>query len=234
MRKFVLCLVLTFLIANPVNACIGAKQAAMGWAGVASSDDAAAAYWNPSKIPFSNNQVSLDVFYGTYPNKPRLWYTSESFSNNNLGITHGVNVKREYLMISYAFALSKEIAFSAGTSFDFIDREYQGNALILSGTYQRNRLTIACLAQDMNIRPSLAITTNDIIICLEIYDALNYYDFLHVRVGGELNMGLFKFRAGYNSEDRHLTYGFGIKIAKYTVDFAHLKEIYGVSINYTL
>jgi len=84
MRKFVLCLVLVLTFASPAAACIGARQAAMGWCGVASSDDAAAAYWNPSKIPFSNNQVSLDVFYGTYPNKPRLWYTSESFSNNNL------------------------------------------------------------------------------------------------------------------------------------------------------
>jgi len=50
MRKFVLCLVMVLTFASPAAACIGARQAAMGWCGVAISDDATASYWNPAAL----------------------------------------------------------------------------------------------------------------------------------------------------------------------------------------
>jgi len=232
MRKFVLCLVMVLTFASPAAACIGARQAAMGWCGVAIANDASVAYWNPSRIPFLDSQASLDVFISTYYNAPRLWYTSQSFINGkNIGVTHGVSLNREYFMFSYAYALSDRFALSTGLSFDFNSREYQGNGLLLSGTYQGDKFTFACLAQDMNIRPSVAITTSLLGICFEVYDMLNHYGFQHVRVGGQFILGPIFISSGYNTKEQYATFGVGININEYTVCLSALNDIYGLSIN---
>jgi hypothetical protein len=239
MRKFVLCFVLLFMLASPSYACIGARQAAMGWAGVACSDDATVAYWNPALIPFTKSGVSFDTFCSVIPNcNPRILFTSQSFIGNHIGITHTVNQTREYYMISYAQQVFDDFSLSVGVSIDFKYGQYQGYSLIFSGVCKHDWLTLAVLAQDTNIRPSVAIATGHIIVCLEVYDAANLYERRHLRLGSEVNFSQLAIRVGYTTreglnETSGFSYGLGVNISDLKIDFTKFKEdLYGVSVRY--
>ena len=242
MRKFVLCLVMVLTFASPAAACIGARAASMGYANVAGVNDATAAYWNPSLIPFLEPQVSFDTFCIVLPVpgwEPVLHYTSQSVITGSFGIVHNTNQTREYYMISYAHKLSDTLSLSAGISLDFRYNRYQGYGLVLSGTYRNDWLTLAVLAQDTNIRPSVAIGTDHILVCAEIYDAFDEYFVRHLRIGAELKYKWITAKVGYNGRDdgfnetEGYSIGLGIALNSFVIDLARFKDdTYGASFTY--
>ena len=62
-RHTVICVLLLTLFASPASACIGARHAAMGWCGVAISDDATASYWNPAALVWARDGFVYDSIY---------------------------------------------------------------------------------------------------------------------------------------------------------------------------
>jgi hypothetical protein len=228
MRKIIITILFILCLACPALGCIGARSTGMGWAQVAIVDDATMAYWNPSKL--ANNE-SLGFVFG---NEGYERYY-EAVIYRNFGLMHHIKNNRleEYFFLSYGIKISNIFSLGIGIGQynktilvpyydDKIDRSLM---LSLSAGFDFQRLQLGLLVQDVNLRPSVAYKTDSLIICLEGYDILNYYDFRHYRAGLEYKLFFIKLRSGihtYPGCSLVKSFGIGIEpIKNVSIDYAY-------------
>ena len=221
MRKFVVCLALLLLVTSPASACIGARQAAMGWCGVAISDDATASYWNPAAIVWAKDGVMYD----------NIWdRTVLAGKYNNFGFHYVDEWDKWYCQIGYGHQLNQNLAvgFNVGwAEYNNCYPPYNGPTADVSYLYRVNGFSFGVLSQSLgNIRPEIAYSTEFVTLSAGIYDLLNVYSSRDFHVGVEIRpFPILALRGGYNSYYEDLTYGVAIKTSFLTLDYVRIEEV---------
>lgn len=227
MRKFVICLVMLLLVSSPASACIGARQAAMGWAGVAISDDATASYWNPAAMVWAKDGVMYDNF---------LDRTAVAAKVGNVGLHYVKEWDKAYCAIGYGHQLSNNTSIGVNVGLANYGNSRDELFTDVSYIHHVGELTFGVLAQNFsNIRPEIAYTSNFLTVTAGFYDLFdvckNYNDdgasVRDFHSGVELRpVSFLALRSGYNSDYENLIYGAGIKLSFLSIDFVHMEEDY--------
>jgi hypothetical protein len=219
LRKFVICLVMLLLIASPANACIGARQAAMGWCGVAISDDATASYWNPAALVWAKDGFMYGSIWGS---------TDLAAKYGSFGFHYVDQWNKWYWQIGYGHQLNKNLAvgFNVGwAGYNNCYPPYNGPSADVSCLYRVEGFSFGVLAQNLvNIRPEIAYSTEFITLSAGIYDLLNVYSLRYFHVGVEIcPFPILALRGGYNSDYEDLIYGAALKASFLTLSFVHIE-----------
>ena len=226
MSKFVVCLVMLLLVTSPASACIGARQAAMGWCGVAISDDATCSYWNPAALVWAKD----GFMYGS------IWGSTELAAKyGSFGFHYVDQWDKWYWCISYGHQLDTDTAI--GFNVGWLNYAYGHHypSLDIAYLHKHNNFTFGVLAQNLgNIRPEIAYSTDYITISVGLYDLFDickhYNDdgisLRDLHAGIELRpVSFLALRGGYNSDYEDLIYGVAIKTSFLTLDFVHIEEV---------
>jgi hypothetical protein len=234
MRKFALCLVMLLMVASPASACIGARQAAMGWCGVAISDDATCSYWNPAALVWAKD----GVLWENISHK-----TVFAIKEDNCGFHYVDAWDKTYFAFSYAvpFVHSSSFGINIGVmeqdylTSDWMECFYRdGKRLSLDLSYFIKYGSISCglLAQDLgNIRPGLSYSNNFLVAAVEYYDMFDVLDMRCWRFGIELNpVSPLSLRFGYNEDDGN-SYGIGFEVSFGKFDVVLYRENFYYSIS---
>jgi hypothetical protein len=217
MKKVLISVVLIFMLSSPSLGCIGARQAAMGWAGVAISDDATVSYWNPANI------WAKDGFY--WENFGER--TALAIKQSNYGFHYVDEWDKTYWRLSYGNKTSNNSAFGISVGWEEYHgyfSDYKGPSADISYIYKKDHFTYAILAQNIgNIRPTIAYQNNFITITTSIYDIFNLCPLRHFQTGIEVTpIPFISFRGGYNGFYEIFTYGIGVKTSFMSLDLVHL------------
>jgi hypothetical protein len=228
MRKFVVCLVMLLLVASPAAACIGARQAAMGWAGVAISDDATASYWNPAALVWAKD----GVFYDNISNR-----TAIAAKYQHYGFFLVDEWDKSYCLLSHGIQLTENSAFGFNIGWEHHTAgfcSYNGPSADLSYVWAKDGVTIAVLAQNFgNIRPALAYSNQCIVITASAYDLLNLCQLRHFQTGIEIvPVSFLAVRGGYNSLYDGFAYGVGLNASLVSLDFVSILNKISFSITF--
>ena len=223
MRKFVICLVMLLLVASPASACIGARQAAMGWAGVAISDDATASYWNPAAMVWAKDGVMYDNIY----DRTAIAATYDRFG---LCYVDDWDKTYSYFAVSHKLSESEAVGISVGT-FDAkptsLRSDYHGPTLSASYLAKSGHFRYGLLLHNgLSVRPGIAYITKLLTVSVEVYDLFSAFWTSHYRVGIEINpLSFLALRAGFNQYDNASYYGVGLISPYCSLDF--VKTPYG-------
>lgn len=220
MRKFVICLVMLLLVASPASACIGARQAAMGWAGVAISDDATCSYWNPAALVWARDGVMYDSI---------LDRTAIAIKHDCYGFHLSNEWDKFYCLVSYGKQLTNNSAFGFNVGWEEDNTyysSYKGPAADLSYVWSKDNLTLAVLAQNIgNIRPAIAYKNDFAVITANVYDMLDLCQLRHFQIGMEITpIPYFALRAGYNQYYGSFVYGIGFNADFLSLDIVWLDD----------
>lgn len=242
MKRVMLALVMLMLVASPASACIGARQAAMGWAGVAISDDATCSYWNPAATVWAKD----GAFYSSADNE-----TAIAIKYDKYGF-HFVDEGRKYFSLSYSHQLSEYQAIGLGLGWQFpapvfyddfnddgfkLERisgtegseDYNGPEIDFSYFAKRGGLQYGVLCQGANVRPAIAVVGDYVTLSGCIYDLLDYFGVRHIRAGIEIApFPSFSVapsvRCGYNGYDEAVVCGVGLQVLFISFDFANINN----------
>lgn len=220
MKRSIIYLVLLICVSTPANACIGARQAAMGWSGVAIADDATCSYWNPAAIVWAKDGFMYESIWGS---------TDLAAKYGSFGF-HYVNERDKwYYLVSYGKQLTNNSAFGFNVGWEEVNTyysSYKGPAADLSFVWSKDNLTLAVLAQNIgNIRPAIAYKNDFAVITANVYDMLDLCQLRHFQIGMEITpIPYFALRAGYNQYYACLTYGVGFTASILSLDIAWLNN----------
>ena len=220
-RRAVVCVLLFILFAAPVQGCIGARQAAMGWCGVAISDDATASYWNPAALVWAKD----GFMYGS------IWDSTDLAAKyGSFGFHYVDEWDKWYCRIGYGYQLNKNLAvgFNVGwAEYNNCYPPYNGPSADLSLIYRNGHFALGLLAQNIgNIRPEIAYSTEFVTLSAGIYDLLNVGSLRDFHVGVEIRpFPILALRGGYNSDYEDLIYGVAIKTSFLTLDYVRIEEV---------
>lgn len=221
MKRSIIYLVLLICVSTPANACIGARYAAMGWCGVAISDDATASYWNPAAIVW----VKDGFMYGS------IWGSTDLAAKyGSFGFHYVDEWDKWYCRIGYGYQLNQNLAvgFNVGwAEYNNCYPPYNGPSADVSYLYRVNGFSFGVLAQNLgNIRPEIAYSTEFVTLSAAIYDLLNLYSLRDFHVGVEIRpFPILALRGGYNSDYEDLIYGVAIKTSFLTLDYVRIEEV---------
>jgi hypothetical protein len=221
MKKIIICLAMVLTFASPAAACIGARQAAMGWCGVAISDDATASYWNPAALVWAKD----GFMYGS------IWGSKDFAAKYDASGFHYVDEwDKWYCRIGYGYQLNKNLAvgFNVGwAEYNNCYPPYNGLSADLSLIYRNGHFALGLLAQNIgNIRPEIAYSTEFVTLSAGIYDLLNVCSLQDLHVGVEIRpFPILALRGGYNSDYEDLIYGIAIKTSFLTLDYVRIEEV---------
>ena len=225
MKKIIICLVMLLTIASPAYACIGARQAAMGWSGVAISDDATCSYWNPAALVWANE----GFMYGS------IWGSKDFAAKyGNFGFHYVQYWNKSYWQVGYGHLIDNNTAIGFNIGWSEYDYGHPHPSADLSFAYKHDNVSFGVLAQDfINIRPEIAYSTDFVTLSAGIYDLLNAYSVRDFHVGVEMRpFPVFALRGGYNSDYEDLIYGAALKTSFLTLDFVHIGEVDCFGITY--
>lgn len=231
MKQIILALVVLMMVATPVDACIGARQAAMGWCGVAISDDATASYWNPAALVWAKD----GMFYGS------IWGGADfAIKINNTGFHCVKDWDKQYFSISYGHPINNRTAIGCNLGWCSYVDGYQYPSLDFSFLYKFNNFTFGVLAQNVkNIRPEIAYSTDFITIAAGFYDLFDickHFNYSGISLqdfhaGLELRpISILALRAGYNT-DFGYTWGVGINFKSIEFNLVSIYDEICYSIN---
>ena len=235
MRKFVICLVMLLLVSSPASACIGARQASMGWAGVAISDDATASYWNPAALVWAKD----GFMYGS------IWGSKDFAAKyDSFGFHYVQDWNKSYWQVGYGHLIDNNTAIGFNIGWSEYDYGHPHPSADLSFAYKRDNVSFGVLAQDfINIRPEFAYSTKYITIVVGSYDLFDMCRHFNddggslqkVYTGLELRpTSYLALRGGRNSGYEELIYGAGISLSFFRLDFAHIMKEDCFSVVFTL
>jgi len=229
MRKTIIVVIasiLALIAVFPAQGCIGARQAAMGWCGVAISDDATASYWNPAAMVWAKDGVMYDNIGGG---------TAIAAKYHNYGFFFVDEWDKAYCLLSHGIQLTENSAFGFNVGWETHTAgfcRYNGPAADLSYIWTKNGLTLAMLAQNLgNIRPEIAYNTDYITIAAgayDLFDICQYFDddgrsLRDFHAGIELRpVSFLALRGGYNDDCEYLFYGVGICSSFFSLDFMYI------------
>ncbi len=221
MRKFVLCLVMVLTFASPAAACIGARQAAMGWCGVAISDDATCSYWNPAALVWAKDGFMYGSIWGGK-------YFAAKYGS--FGFHHVDQWDKWYCKMSYGHRLNTHSAVGFNLGWAYYNScipPYNGPSADVSYLYRVDGFLFGVLAQNLgNIRPEIAYSTEFITLSAGIYDLLNVCSLRDFHVGVEIRpFPVLALRGGYNSDYEDLIYSAALKTSFLTMDFVRIEGI---------
>lgn len=218
---FMLTAILMIISSNITEACIGARAAAMGHAGVASQMDATVVYWNPAMLPWAEPGISIGVV------RP-LKYDYLSISGGNIGFLYVDEEWDPYTHFSVGLEIFQN--FSIGCSFgiahSFLDDTWLPyiSPAIAWKSNNSNNITFGVLLQTMtNLRPALSFSTTNFLLVAEYYDLLNYYDVRRLRLGVECRYQNLFLRCGseITSKDVIKNIGFGYNLKDISIDVSY-------------
>jgi len=237
------------LVSIPAQGCIGARQAAMGWAGVAISDDATASYWNPATFPWARNGLFCENIYDNI---------AIALKHDEWGFAFADQYDKTYFEFSHSFMLSSNtaIGIAAGWHADkrnepniiicdgyilvpvpqTIANLYNGPMASVSFISVHDYINFGVLLQGITVRPGICLKTDGLAVSGEIYDLFGICDNFHYRFGVEFTpVSFLSLRGGYNSEHERVTYGVGIRASFVSIDMVHYyddENYYSVSLFY--
>ena len=231
MRQVIVCLVLIGLFAAPVDACIGARYAGLGWCGVAIADGPEASYWNPAAFAWARDGVMYGSIFG-----------SKDFAAKygNWGVHYVQDWDKWYSGIGYGFQIENNMAIGFNLGWCSYNDEYYNHIseipfLDISFIYKQGNFVYGTLLQNIvNVRPEVAYITDYITITAGFYDLVNlssiFYEesFHNFHMGIELRLNSFlALRGGYNSKYDRLLYGVGLVFKHCKIDLVNIDdEIY--------
>jgi len=226
MRKFVLCMVMVLTFASPAAACIGARQAAMGWCGVAISDDATTSYWNPAALVWARDGFMYGSIWGS---------TDLAAKYGSFGFHYVADWDKWYWRISYGHQLDTDTAIGFNVGWFNYTYGHHHPSLDIAYLHKHNNFTFGVLAQNLgNIRPEIACNTDHVTISVGLYDLFDickhYNDdgisLRDLHAGIELRpVSFLALRGGYISNYDNLTYGVAIKTSFLTLDYVRIEEV---------
>lgn len=228
MKRSIIYLVLLICVSTPANACIGARHAAMGWCGVAMSDDATASYWNPAAMVWAKDGVMYDTIWDR---------TALAWKYNNFGFHYVDELDKWYCRIGYGYQLNKNLAvgFNVGwAEYNNCYPPYNGPSADLSLIYRNGDFSLGLLAQNIgNIRPEIAYNTEHFTVAAGFYDLFDsigyfykYNPYRRLCIGAEIRpVSFLALRGGYISNYNNLTYGVAIKTSFLTLDYVRIEEV---------
>src|SRR5690554_998325 len=215
MKRVMLCLAILLTIASPAAACIGARQAAMGWCGVAISDDATASYWNPAALVWAKDGFVYDNIYRR---------TAFAYKQGKCAL-HGCDERDKiYFDISRGFQINENSAWGLSIGYYYAKHSfpycnYRGVRPSISYFHKINSaLSFGILLQGMcNLRPGICYKNNYFLVSMEYYDLLDVYELRNLHTGIEIYLlDFLTLRVG--CADNMIVYGFGIGNDKYMFD----------------
>lgn len=227
MKRIIVVLIAVFVVVSPASACIGARQAAMGWSGVATSNDAMASYWNPAALPLAQDSIIYDntidriIFAAKYDSYGFHYVNQPEMKHVNIGYGH-----------HFSFG-SIGVNIGLGEYYGY-RTSYKSPNLDISYFYQTPHVSFGLLIQNVvNIRPSIAFHNRYLVVTAELYDILDMYDYYrHYRVGIEISpFSFLSLRAGYNELYDNISYGVGLRTSFAVIDMVYLDDKYYYSIS---
>lgn len=219
-RQVIICMLLFILFATPVDACIGARYAGLGWCGVAVADDATASYWNPAALVWASDGFTYDNIYKR---------TAFAYKQGKYAVHCCNEWDKIYFDISRGFQLNENSAWGLSVGYYYAKQffpycNYRGIRPSVSYFYKINpNLSFGVLLQGMcNLRPGVCYKNDRFLISIEYYDLLNICESQNLHAGIEIY--LLDFLTLRVSNDENIIIGFGIKNDKYTFDGCWKKD----------
>ena len=214
MRQVIVCLVLIVLFAAPVDGCIGARYAGLGWCGVAVADDATASYWNPAALVWASDGFVYDSIYNR---------TAFAVKRGKYALHYCDEWNKIYFDISRGFQINENSAWGLSVGYYYAKQfsfycSYRGITPSVSYYHKISpALSFGVLLQGMcNLRPGVCYKNERLLVSIEYYDLLDVYELQNFHAGVEIYLLDLTLRIGYDRDV--LRYGLGIKNKKCTFD----------------
>jgi hypothetical protein len=200
---------LVLLLANPAQACMGARAFGMGFAN--EPTDATATYWAPALLEEVDS-----LFVVGYCDKPNQFvsYLGLDFGNWGFMFVRSDDGNYDYSQIAYGGQISEHLY--AGIAW--------GNVNNLNLVYLDDSWFVSLLVQDWHPRVTAAYSTERLTLACEIYDLMDHIELRHIRLGMECRFNNLSLRCGceYGFRDHEPIFfvGVGFKINDVKFDFA--------------